>query len=117
MAATLPAQDLVSSCDLGLRQVQISGTKFPSCGVWEPGCSLHQAQGLGERGREPMENVRCLDQGQKCLDPSSGTEADSWPRGGSPEKAGLGLLEEWEEGPLGSWLIASPPLLAMKMVF
>lgn len=29
----------------------------------------------------------------------------------------LGLLEEWEEGPLGSWLIASPPLPAMEMVF
>lgn len=49
--------------------------------------------------------------------PSSGAEADSRPRGGSPEKAELGLLEEWEEGPLGSWLIASPPLPAMEMVF
>ena len=57
MTATLPAQDLVSSCALGLRQVQTSGTKFPSCGVWEPvnkepGCSLQQAHGLGERESE-----------------------------------------------------------------
>ena len=122
MTATLPAQDLVSSRALGLRQVQTSGTKLPGCGVWEPvneepGCSLHQAHGLGERESEQMENVRCLDQGEKHLDPSSGAEADLWPWVGSPEKAELGLLEEWEEGPLGSWLIASPPLPAMEMVF
>ena len=62
MTATLPAQDLVSSRALGLRQVQTSGTKLPGCGVWEPvneepGCSLHQAHGLGERESEQMENV------------------------------------------------------------
>lgn len=71
----------------GLRQVQTSGAKFPSCGVWEPGSrqpdsSLHQACGLGEREGGQMENVRCLDQGQERL--------DSQPQGRSPRKTELG---------------------------
>lgn len=37
-----------------------------------------------------MENVKCLDQGQKSLDSLSEAEADSQLQGGSPQKVDLG---------------------------
>lgn len=51
-----------------------------------------------------MENIRCLDQGQKSLDALSGAEADSQPQGGSPQKAELGYSRGQEAGSPGSWL-------------
>lgn len=111
MTAVLPNQDPLASCVpgrstppgvWGLRQVKPVGIKFPSCGVWGqvPG---HEAQEEARR-----ENVRSLElQGQKSLDPLSGSDADSHPGvGPTGGTAGPPLGTGQEESP-GSWLGAS----------